>query len=167
MWMLYTFSYTCHKPTVYSPISTLCGATRAMAGDPGSALLLFSCRAALDPEFIPKPVTTVGATPASGAYGIGKLISLLEMWRSGLVASPSVWMSFSLTAFLLRRLLISIMFPMISTGPVRVFFLGERSSFSFFRYEAGAQPSLPWYLQHISRSITHFQNMGGITNKIH
>ncbi|TNN81829.1 hypothetical protein EYF80_007958 [Liparis tanakae] len=31
------------------------------------------------------------------------------------------------------RLLISMMFPMISTGPVTVFLRGERSSFIFFR----------------------------------
>lgn len=47
------------------------------------------------------------------------------------------------------------MFPMISTGPVKFFFLDGRSSLAFFRYEAGAQPSLPRYLQMQKETSLH------------
>lgn len=137
-----------------SPISTLCGATLATAGEPGSPLALFSLRAAL--AAMPRHGLLVSRVvlrrlPVSALIselkGMGMLISVLDMWRSGVVLpSPSVWMSFSLIDFFCRRLLISMMLPMISTGPVMVFLRGEKSSFTFFKYEAGAQPSLPKYL---------------------
>lgn len=127
--------------TAYSPISTLCGATLATAGDPGSPLALFSFRAALaaiprQGLLVSRPALSLLPVSAliSELKGMGRLISLLDMWRSGVVLpSPSVWMSFSLTDFFCSRLLISMMLPMISTGPVRVFLRGEKSSFTFFK----------------------------------
>lgn len=149
-----TFTYSSKRlnELEHSPISTRCGATLATAGEPGSPLLLLSFRAALAAAIIPgqgllvsRPALSLRPVSAliSALKGMGRLISLLQMWRSG-VAPPSlsVWMSFSLTDFFCSRLLISMMFPMISTGPVRVFFR-EKSSLTFFRYEAGAQPSFP------------------------
>lgn len=141
--------------TEISPISTLCGATLATAGDPGSPLALLSLSAAL--AAIPRHGLLVSRVvlrrlPVSALIselkGMGTLISFLDAWRSGVVLpSPSVWMSFSLADFFCRRLLISMILPMISTGPVMVFLRGEKSSFTFFKYEAGAQPSLPKYLR--------------------
>ncbi|TNN77857.1 hypothetical protein EYF80_011914 [Liparis tanakae] len=129
---------TRHK---HSPISTLCGATLATAGDPCSPLPLLSLRAALAaiPRhglLVSRPALSLLPVSAliSELYGMGRLISLLEKWRSGVVLpSPSVWMSFSLTDFFCNRLLISMMLPMISTGPVRVFLRGEKSSLTFFK----------------------------------
>lgn len=131
------------SPTLhnYSPISTRWGATLATAGDPGSPRALLSLNAALAaiprqgllvsrPALSRRPVSAL----ISELNGMGRLISLFEMWRSGEVPlSPSVWMSFSLTDFFCSRVLISMMLPMISTGPVRVFLRGEKSSFTFFK----------------------------------
>lgn len=89
---------------------------RAMAGEAGSGLLFPSCGE---------------LTGLDSAQGIGKLISFLDTW--GLSGTHSLCMSFSLDAFLFSRLLISMMFPIISTGPVTVFLRGEKSSFIFFR----------------------------------
>lgn len=132
--------WKCHPTN--SPISTLCGATLATAGELGSPLTLASFRAELAAAIprqgllVSRPALNLLPVSAliSELKGIGKLISLLEMWRSGVVLpSPSVWMSFSLTDFFCKRLLISMMLPMISTGPDSVFLRGEKSSFNFFK----------------------------------
>lgn len=89
---------------------------RATAGEAGS-VLLFPSGGEL--------------TGLDSAQGTGRLISFRATW--GLSGAQSVCASFSVEGLLLRRLLISMMFPMISTGPVTVFLRGEMSSFTFFR----------------------------------
>ena len=58
--------------------------------DPGA-------RPGAGPDPDPEPWPELGQN--SGLQGMGRLISLLEMWRSGVV-SPSVWTSFSLALLL-------------------------------------------------------------------
>lgn len=134
-------------------IWALCGAILAMAGDPWASLE--ACLSGV-----------IMALPLESLQRIGKLISFLVICVSEV--SFSAWVSLS-ADFLFSRLLISMMFPMISTGPVKFFFLDGRSSLAFFRYEAGAQPSLPRYLQVQKEISTHWtqlsQCISGATTK--